>query len=80
MLDSACVGEVGSVARIGGGGDPAGRARAVVTPVPGYPSIAVERPEEEYPGTDGKPMAENTWQATTTYYAGCSLATRFRGR
>ena len=57
-----------------------GVAEAVATPVPRPPPIAVERPEEEYPDTDGKPMAENTWQATTMHYAGTALAIHFRGR
>ena len=55
-------------------------AEAVATPVPRPPPIAVERPEEEYPVTDGKPMAENTWQAATMRYAGDALAIHFRGR
>ena len=41
----------------------------------------METPEEvEYPDTDGKPMAENTWQADTMHYAGMALAIHFRGR
>ena len=57
-----------------------GVAETVVTPGPRPPPIAVERPEEEYPDTDGKPMAENTWQATTMRYAGEVLTIRFQGR
>ena len=57
-----------------------GVAEAVVTPAPRPPPIAVERPEEEYPDTDGKPMAEDTWQAATMHYAGTALAIHFEGR
>ena len=57
-----------------------GVAEAVVTPAPEPPPIAVERPEVEYPDTDGKPMADNTWQATTMHYADGVLAIHFRGR
>ena len=54
---------------------------AVVAPAHRPPPIAVETPEEvEYPDTDGKPMAENTWQATTMRYAGDALEIHFRGR
>ena len=53
---------------------------AVETPAPGPSQITVERPEEEYPDTDGKPIADNTWQATTMHYAGEALAIHFRGR
>ena len=53
----------------------------VATPVPSPPPILVEMPEEEeYPDTDGKPMAENTWQATTMRYAGDALEIHFQGR
>ena len=53
----------------------------VATPVPRPPPILVEMPEEEkYPDTDGKPMAENTWQATTMRYAGDALEIHFQGR
>ncbi|MDE0126802.1 MAG: hypothetical protein OXN97_19725 [Bryobacterales bacterium] len=51
-----------------------GVAETVVTAAREPPPIAVERPEEEYPDTDGKPMADNTWQATTMHYAGPVLA------
>ena len=57
-----------------------GVAETVVTPTPEPPPIAVEGPEEEYPDTDGKPMADNTWQATTMHYAGPVLAIHFKGR
>ncbi|MDE0627706.1 MAG: Uma2 family endonuclease [Bryobacterales bacterium] len=57
-----------------------GVAETVVTAAPEPPPIAVERPEEEYPDTDGKPMADNTWQATTMHYAGPVLAIHFKGR
>ena len=57
-----------------------GVAEAVVTPAPRPPPIAVETPAEEYPDTDGKPMADNTWQATTMHYAGTALAIHFEGR
>ena len=57
-----------------------GVAEAVATPVSRPPPITVVRPEEEYPDTDGKPMAENTWQAATMRYAGDALAIHFRGR
>ena len=57
-----------------------GVAETVATPLPRPPPIAVERTEEEYPDTDGKPMAENTWQATTMRYAGDALAIHFKGR
>ena len=57
-----------------------GVAEAVAMPVPRPPPIAVERPEEEYPGTDGKPIAENTWQAARVRYAGDALAIHFQGR
>ena len=59
---------------------PQGVAETVVTAAPEPPPIAVERPEEEYPDTDGKPMADNTWQATTMHYAGPVLAIHFKGR
>ena len=57
-----------------------GAAEAVVTPAPRPRPIAVERPEVEYPDTDGKPMADNTWQAATMRYAGEVLTIRFQGR
>ena len=57
-----------------------GVAETVATPAPEPPPIAVERPEEEYPDTDGKPMADNSWQATTMHYAGPVLAIHFKGR
>ena len=57
-----------------------GVAGAVVTPAPKPPPSAVETPAEEYPDTDGKPMADNTWQATTMHYAGTALAIHFEGR
>ena len=57
-----------------------GVAETVVTLAPEPPPIAVERPEEEYPDTDGKPMADNTWQATTMHYAGGVLAIHLKGR
>ena len=57
-----------------------GVPEAVVTPASQPPPIAGERPEEEYPDTDGRPMADNTWQATTMHYAGEALAIHFRGR
>ena len=57
-----------------------GVAEAVVTPAPRPPPSAVERPEAEYPDTDGKPMADNTYQATTMHYAGTALAIHFQGR
>ena len=57
-----------------------GVAETVVTPTPRPPPIAVDRPEEEYPDTDGKPMAENTWQAATMRYAGEVLTIHFQGR
>ena len=57
-----------------------GVAEAVVTPAPRPPPSAVERPEAEYPDTDGKPMADNTYQATTMHYAGTALAIHFEGR
>ena len=57
-----------------------GVAETVVTPAPEPPPIPVGRPEEEYPDTGGKPMADNTWQATTMHYAGPVLAIHFKGR
>ena len=57
-----------------------GVAEAVATPAPRPPPIAVVRPEEELPDTDGKPMADNSWQAITMHYAGTALAIHFRGR
>ena len=56
-----------------------GAAEAVVTPTPKPTPIAVERPEMEYPDTDGKPMADNTWQATTMRYAGEVQTIHFEG-
>ena len=53
---------------------------AVATPVPRPPPIAVERPGEEYPDSDGKPMADNGWQAITMHYAGAALEIHFQGR
>ena len=55
-------------------------AEAVVTPAPKPTPIAAEMPEVEYPDTDGKPMADNSWQAITMHYAGPALAIHFRGR
>ena len=55
-------------------------SEAVVGPIPKAPPIAEERPEEEYPDTDAKPLAENTWQLSTMNYAGEALAIHFRGR
>ena len=57
-----------------------GVAEAVATPVPRPSPSTVARPEEEYPDTDGKPMAENTWQAATMRYAGDALTMHFEGR
>ena len=57
-----------------------GVAEAVATPAPRPPPIAAERPEEELPDTDGKPMADNSWQAITMHYAGTALAIHFQGR
>ena len=57
-----------------------GVREAVATPAPTPPPIAVESPGEEYPDTDGKPMADNSWQAITMHYAGTALAIHFRGR
>ena len=47
---------------------------------PALPTIAVETPAVEYPDTDGKPMADDTWQAATMHYAGTVLAFHFQGR
>ena len=57
-----------------------GVAEAVVTPTPKPPPSAEERREAEYPDTDGKPMADNAYQATTMHYAGTALAIHFEGR
>ena len=57
-----------------------GAAEAVVTHTPKPTPIAVKRPEMEYPDTDGKPMAKNTWQAATMRYAGEVLTIHFQGR
>ena len=57
-----------------------GVAEAVATPALRSPPIVVETPAVEYPETDGKPLADNTWQATTMHYAGTVLAIQFQGR
>ena len=57
-----------------------GAAEAVVTPTPKPTPIAVKRPEMEYADTDGKPMADNTWQVAAMRYAGEVLTIHFQGR
>lgn len=54
-----------------------GVAEAIATPTPRPPPVAVETPQVECPETDGKPMADDTWQATTMHYAGTALAIHF---
>ena len=53
------------------------RPRPRPLPPPPYPELAPEPAEIHYPSSDGKPMADNTWQSHTMFVQYSMLSARY---